>query len=129
MKGLVAFENGRVRELPVDVVFPVLHGKNGEDGTIQGLFKLSGIPYVGCGVAAGVLSALLPPIRLQSSSTTNTKMTTSDTAMILRVLIWLSPFSNIAFATFGSVRALISSGTVCIRLAGSSRRPAPARNM
>ena len=48
-------------------------------------------------------------------------MTTSDTAMILRVLIWLSPFSNIAFATFGSVRALISSGTVCIRLAGSSR--------
>ena len=52
MKGLVAFENGRVRELPVDVVFPVLHGKNGEDGTIQGLFEMMGVPYVGCGVLA-----------------------------------------------------------------------------
>lgn len=35
---------------PVDVIFPVLHGCNGEDGTIQGLFELAGIPYVGCGV-------------------------------------------------------------------------------
>ncbi|MDO5695673.1 MAG: D-alanine--D-alanine ligase family protein [Eubacteriales bacterium] len=34
----------------VDVCFPVLHGKNGEDGTVQGLLDLSGIPYVGCGV-------------------------------------------------------------------------------
>jgi len=36
----------------IDVVFPVLHGCNGEDGTIQGLFELAGIPYVGCGVLA-----------------------------------------------------------------------------
>ena len=35
---------------PIDVVFPVLHGCNGEDGTIQGLFELAGVPYVGCGV-------------------------------------------------------------------------------
>lgn len=34
--------------LKIDAVFPVLHGKNGEDGTIQGLLALSGIPYVGC---------------------------------------------------------------------------------
>ena len=33
-----------------DVIFPVLHGKNGEDGTIQGLFELMDIPYVGCRV-------------------------------------------------------------------------------
>lgn len=38
--------------LPVDVIFPVLHGKYGEDGTLQGLLDISGIPYVGCGVAA-----------------------------------------------------------------------------
>lgn len=38
--------------LNIDCIFPVLHGMNGEDGTIQGLFELSGIPYVGCGVAA-----------------------------------------------------------------------------
>ena len=39
----------------IDVVFPVLHGCNGEDGTIQGLFELAGIPYVGCGVLASAL--------------------------------------------------------------------------
>lgn len=33
-----------------DLIFPVLHGKNGEDGTIQGLFEIIGVPYVGCGV-------------------------------------------------------------------------------
>ena len=36
----------------VDAVFPVLHGPNGEDGTIQGLFEMMGVPYVGCGVLA-----------------------------------------------------------------------------
>jgi D-alanine-D-alanine ligase len=39
----------------IDVVFPVLHGINGEDGTIQGLFELAGIPYVGCGVLSSAL--------------------------------------------------------------------------
>lgn len=38
--------------LPLDVVFPVLHGTYGEDGTIQGLLDMAGIPYVGCGVLA-----------------------------------------------------------------------------
>lgn len=37
------------------MVFPVLHGCNGEDGTIQGLFELAGIPYVGCGVLASAV--------------------------------------------------------------------------
>lgn len=36
----------------VDAVFPVLHGPYGEDGTIQGLFEMIGVPYVGCGVLA-----------------------------------------------------------------------------
>jgi len=39
----------------IDVVFPVLHGCNGEDGTIQGLLELAEIPYVGCGVLASAL--------------------------------------------------------------------------
>ncbi len=39
----------------VDVVFPVLHGCNGEDGTIQGLFEMAGIPYVGSGVLGSAL--------------------------------------------------------------------------
>ena len=45
------------RGLPsVEVVFPVLHGPFGEDGTVQGLLELAGIPYVGAGVAASALA-------------------------------------------------------------------------
>ncbi len=39
----------------IDLAFPVLHGKNGEDGTVQGLFELAGIPLVGCGTLASAL--------------------------------------------------------------------------
>jgi D-alanine-D-alanine ligase len=48
-------EGGEDRDasgLRLDVVFPVLHGTYGEDGTIQGLLEMAGIPYVGCGVLA-----------------------------------------------------------------------------
>jgi len=40
----------------IDVVFPVLHGTFGEDGTVQGLLELAGLPYVGCGVLASAVS-------------------------------------------------------------------------
>lgn len=40
---------------PLDVVFPVLHGPMGEDGTVQGLLELAGVPYVGCGVLASAV--------------------------------------------------------------------------
>lgn len=40
---------------PIDVVFPILHGKFGEDGSIQGLLELSGIPYVGCDIPSSVI--------------------------------------------------------------------------
>lgn len=40
----------------LDIVFPVLHGPHGEDGTVQGLFELANLPYVGCGVAASALA-------------------------------------------------------------------------
>ncbi len=49
-KSLLKIVGKRVKEIPVDVVFPTLHGFWGEDGTIQGLLELSQIPYVGCGV-------------------------------------------------------------------------------
>ena len=52
---LLTYEGGRVQKIPIDAAFPVLHGKNGEDGTVQGLFALSGIPLVGCGVLASAL--------------------------------------------------------------------------
>lgn len=42
-------------ETQPDVIFPVVHGKNGEDGTLQGLFELANVPFVGCGVTASGL--------------------------------------------------------------------------
>ncbi len=50
-KGLT-FVGSPDSRIELDIVFPVLHGTFGEDGTIQGLFEMSGIPYVGCGVLA-----------------------------------------------------------------------------
>lgn len=43
-------------QLGIDVLFPVLHGPCGEDGTVQGIFTLAGLPYVGCGVAASAIA-------------------------------------------------------------------------
>ena len=54
-RGLIVFENDGVRKIHIDVVFPVLHGKNGEDGTIQGLLELAKLPYVGCGVLSSAV--------------------------------------------------------------------------
>ncbi len=50
-KGLVLLDSSNTL-IKIDAIIPVLHGKNGEDGTIQGLFELCEIPYVGCGVVA-----------------------------------------------------------------------------
>lgn len=47
--------DGSGRHIPFDAAFPVLHGKNGEDGTVQGLLELAGVPVIGCGVLASAL--------------------------------------------------------------------------
>lgn len=48
-------EKQKLRVIPIDVIFPVLHGQKVEDGAIQGLFELSEIPYVGCGVLSSAM--------------------------------------------------------------------------
>jgi D-alanine---(R)-lactate ligase len=53
--GLLVLEPGRYEAVRLDVVLPVLHGKLGEDGAMQGLLELSGIPYVGCDVQSSAL--------------------------------------------------------------------------
>jgi D-alanine--(R)-lactate ligase len=53
--GLLVLEQDSYRMIRLDVVFPVLHGKLGEDGAIQGLLELSGIPYVGCDIPSSAL--------------------------------------------------------------------------
>lgn len=55
-KAILVFDSDSVTKLHPDVIFPVLHGEFGEDGTIQGLFEMSGIPYVGMGVMASANS-------------------------------------------------------------------------
>lgn len=53
--GLLVLEQGRCEPIELDVVLPILHGKLGEDGAMQGLLELSGIPYAGCDVQSSAL--------------------------------------------------------------------------
>jgi len=53
--GVWVFDDNRPRVLRIDAAMPILHGKNGEDGTIQGLLELAGIPIVGCGALSSAL--------------------------------------------------------------------------
>ncbi|MCM1497838.1 MAG: D-alanine--D-alanine ligase [Clostridium sp.] len=55
-KELILFSEQGISTRGVDVIFPVLHGMFGEDGTIQGLFEMAGIPYVGSGVLASAVA-------------------------------------------------------------------------
>ncbi len=55
-KGVLLMDGDKVTVKKIDVAFPVLHGLYGEDGTVQGLFTLAGIPYVGCGVLCSAVS-------------------------------------------------------------------------
>ncbi len=55
LHGLLALTPQYLQPLPVDYALPILHGKNGEDGTVQGLFELAGIPIIGCGTLASAL--------------------------------------------------------------------------
>lgn len=54
-RALLALEGGCVKKIPLDAAFPVLHGRNGEDGTVQGVFETAGIPLAGCGVLSSAL--------------------------------------------------------------------------
>ncbi|MDR1192864.1 MAG: D-alanine--(R)-lactate ligase [Peptococcaceae bacterium] len=53
--GLLSARGGECQISHIDAVFPVLHGKTGEDGAIQGLLELSGLPYVGCDIPSSAL--------------------------------------------------------------------------
>ena len=55
-QGLLTFENGSVNVKKIDVAFPVMHGENCEDGAMQGLLQLAGIPCVGPHVAASAVA-------------------------------------------------------------------------
>jgi D-alanine-D-alanine ligase len=54
--GIIVLDGDAATVVRIDLCFPVLHGMYGEDGTVQGLLELAGIPYVGCGVLASAVS-------------------------------------------------------------------------
>lgn len=53
--GILVFREAGTEFIHIDAAFPVLHGKNGEDGTVQGLLEIAGIPYVGCGTCSSAM--------------------------------------------------------------------------
>lgn len=53
--GMLELGENEMKLVRLDLAFPVLHGKNGEDGTVQGLFELAGIPVAGCGLLSSAL--------------------------------------------------------------------------
>ncbi|MCM1568666.1 MAG: D-alanine--D-serine ligase VanG [Roseburia sp.] len=53
--GFLELSGNKYKTVRIDLAFPVLHGKNGEDGTVQGLFELAGIPVIGCGTLCSAL--------------------------------------------------------------------------
>lgn len=55
VKGFLEFSGDSYKTVKLDLVLPVLHGKNGEDGTLQGLFELAGIPIIGCNTLSSAL--------------------------------------------------------------------------
>ena len=54
-KGIIEIDNNNTNLIKLDAIFPILHGKNGEDGTVQGLIELSGIPLIGCNLLSSSL--------------------------------------------------------------------------
>lgn len=55
LRGIIEFNKEESKITKLDFAFPVLHGKNGEDGTVQGLFELAGIQVIGCGMLSSAL--------------------------------------------------------------------------
>ncbi|HCT91344.1 MAG TPA: hypothetical protein DF613_08185 [Lachnospiraceae bacterium] len=53
--GLCYLKKGQIKTISLDAAIPVLHGKNGEDGTLQGTLELMGVPVIGCGLLASAV--------------------------------------------------------------------------
>jgi len=108
-KGFIKLNGNSFEKIEADVIFPVLHGKNGEDGTIQGMCQMAGIPYVGCNMTssavcmdkefthivcemAGIKTA--PFIAAVKSSTLNTKQLYDECLKKLSLPLFIKPANN-----------------------------------
>lgn len=54
-KQIIVLDKKNIETISIDAVFPILHGKNGEDGTIQGILQIAGIPIIGCDLLSSAL--------------------------------------------------------------------------
>jgi D-alanine--D-alanine ligase len=108
-KGFIKLNGNSFEKIEADVIFPVLHGKNGEDGTIQGMCQMAGIPYVGCNMTssavcmdkefthivcemAGIKTA--PFIAAVKSSKLNTKNLYDECLKKLSLPLFIKPANN-----------------------------------
>ncbi len=109
-RGLIKLNTDNTFEkIEIDCIFPVLHGRNGEDGTIQGLCQMTGIPFVGCNMtssavcmdkefthiiceSAGIATA--PYISTVNSSKLNIKKLYEEAYEKLSVPMFIKPANN-----------------------------------
>ena len=121
-QGLLRFSDGGVTEQKIDVVFPVLHGENGEDGAMQGLLQMAGIPYVGPHVSASAVAMDKTLTKLDAAaqegeastmaglSLEGTKENISDNA------VW-----NVAASGDGSQEGHVPAGVHGVRMLSDAR--------
>ena len=109
--GLLIFEEDGVKRQQVDVVFPVLHGENGEDGTVQGLMKLAGIPCVGPQVSASAVS--------MDKTLTKLVADNAEVAQADWVLVRASELENRMDAILNQIEEKFSSYPVFVKPAGT----------
>ena len=110
-KGLIKLdeENNTFKKIEIDCIFPVLHGRNGEDGTIQGLCQMTGIPFVGCNMTSSAVSmdkefthvicemagiATAPFMAVVNSSTLNIKKLYDEAYEKLSLPMFIKPANN-----------------------------------
>ncbi|WP_339167496.1 D-alanine--D-serine ligase VanG [Brevibacillus sp. FSL L8-0520] len=95
VRGVIEFHRDGIKATRIDAAFPVLHGKNGEDGTIQGLLELAGIPVVGCGTLSSALCmdkdmahkiAMQAGIKVPRSIVVNGKISEGELQQLVREL-------------------------------------------
>ena len=111
-QGLLSFENDCVVRERIDVVFPVLHGSGGEDGAIQGLLEIAGLPYVGPHIAAS--AACMDKCM--------TKLVADQAGVRQAKCIWLPAPPMSTMPTPSPTRWSCSLPTPCL---SSPRAPAP----
>jgi len=109
-RGVLAYGKRGYEILPVDAVFPVLHGRFGEDGAIQGLLELSGVPYVGCDIQS---SALCMDKSLAYLAAQNAGIATPE--------FWIADANDGLAVDCIAAEAAQSSHGICQRFAGANR--------